>query len=59
VYQGLAKLYHWTPEQIADMTRYQQMVMLGDVGDEKQVEGTMTFNTLAELDAWRKSKGLK
>lgn len=56
VYRLLARLYKWTPYEIARMTPYQQMVMIG--ADEDQAE-TLKFATAEELADYmaRRAKG--
>jgi hypothetical protein len=39
------------------MTRFQQMALLGQIGNRKQVDQVQTFNTLAEVQAWRQANG--
>jgi hypothetical protein len=52
VYRLLARIYKYTPEQIADMTPYQQMSLLED--DEEQPDsGPLSFDTPEDFLAWK------
>lgn len=50
VYRLLAKMYKYTPQQIAEMTDFQQEVLLtkGEPGST-----TLTFDTLEEFHEWQ------
>lgn len=52
IYRALARLYNYTPEQIANMTFYQQKVLLTD--DTPQVA---VFNNLKEFTEWKMKRG--
>lgn len=53
IYRALAKLYHWTPSQIAEMTPYTQLVML-DIEGAVDNEGSevLHFETEEEYAEW-------
>lgn len=50
VYQVLAQKFGYTPSQIADMTRTQQQVLLG------QIDNTITFRDEKQYGEWRKNR---
>ena len=52
IYRALAQLYKFTPEQCANMTFYQQSVLLDSDSQKK----TIHFNTLEEFNAWKLNK---
>lgn len=49
MYRGLAEMYGWTPDQIADLTPQQQ----ADFLDARSGGDTMTFRTLDEFRRWQ------
>ena len=49
MYRGLAELYGWTPDQIADLTPQQQ----ADFLDDRRGGETMTFRTMDEFRRWQ------
>jgi hypothetical protein len=52
LYAALAREYRYTPEQIANMTPLQQMVLTGQVESEK-----LTFATLDDYLKWNHDRG--
>jgi hypothetical protein len=53
----MSKLYGWTPRQISDLTYPQLLMYLQADGPQEKENGVIAFNTMRELDAWRKQKG--
>lgn len=51
MYRGLAELYGWTPDQIADLTPQQQADFLDASGGGE----TMRFRTMDEFRRWQAS----
>jgi hypothetical protein len=61
IYRRLARMYKYTPKEIADMTPFQQYEML-NVGEDNNSGGgrkTISFDTLEEMDEWLTARQLK
>lgn len=51
IYRSLARVYKFTPAQIADMTPFQQLTLM----DEDGGSGTIYMETMAEYQEWKKN----
>lgn len=56
IYRTLAKLYKYTPQEIAAMTPYQQIMMLGGDDDDPD-DNIMHFDDWEDYQTWLRESG--